>query len=110
MKKPLNCWTYLASFAALVATDVTAQSATTASHKPLVFRSTFDQYKPYRDEKITDWKFANDEVGRIGGWRAYLKEAAESAPEPATKPVLVPVEPTLVPARPVNPHAGHGVK
>ena len=27
------------------------------------------------DEKVAPWKAANDKVGEIGGWRAYLKEA-----------------------------------
>jgi hypothetical protein len=45
----------------------------------LNFKSTFDHYKSYTDEKITPWKAANDEVGKIGGWRAYQKEANEPA-------------------------------
>jgi hypothetical protein len=47
------------------------------SSNSLVFKSTLEKYKPYTDEKIQSWKGANDEVGKIGGWRAYLKEANE---------------------------------
>lgn len=45
------------------------------------FQSAFEGYKPYTDEKILNWKEANDVVGRIGGWRAYAKEAAQAAPD-----------------------------
>ena len=87
----------------------TAESLTASPLKPppqraplsLGFKSTFDQYKPYSEEKPGGWRAANDEVGRIGGWRAYLKEAnepeakQESAPQPAPSS---------------NPHSGHGKK
>ncbi len=72
----------------------------------LSFQSTFDQYKPYREEKTASWKGANDEVGRIGGWRAYLKEANET--ESVQAPVQLPVQ--TPDAKPANPHAGHGGK
>ncbi len=49
------------------------------------FRSAFEGYRPHTDEKIRGWKQANDEVGQIGGWRAYAKEAnqASAADSPA---------------------------
>ncbi len=38
------------------------------------------------DEPRTDWKQANDTVARIGGWRAYAREAAApSAPASAPR-------------------------
>ena len=61
----------------------------------LGYESVFARYKSYRDEKTGSWREANDTVERIGGWRAYAKEAQQ--PEAAT------------PAKP-NPHAGHGSK
>jgi hypothetical protein len=73
-----------------------APSATQAPKRVLNHKSSFDNYRPYSDEKAANWKAANDEVGRIGGWRAYLKEAQE--PEVETSP------------KPKNPHAGHGPK
>ncbi len=99
----------------------------------LTYKSTFDRYKPYSDEKAANWKAANDEVGRIGGWRAYLKEAQEpdAAPAPAqTKPVapsqpagsaspaptgsVAPLSPSVPssakPLTPINPHAHHNEK
>jgi hypothetical protein len=85
----------------------------------LGFKSTLEKYKPYTDEKIAPWKAANDEVGKIGGWRAYLKEANEPdtqpanktpTPNPATSNVTLPSNTspaTTAPSRPANPHAGH---
>ena len=54
------------------------------------------EYRRMTDETVGSWREANDNVGRIGGWRTYLREArqpdaAASAPgagkpAPATKP------------------------
>lgn len=74
-----------------------AATPTQATDKPdsSAFRSVFDGYRPYSEEKTIDWKQANELTARVGGWRAYAKEAnsAESAPltpaaatAPATKP------------------------
>ena len=43
------------------------------------YRSAFEGYQSYTDEKIVNWKQANDTVGQIGGWRAYSKEASQDA-------------------------------
>lgn len=42
---------------------------------PSVYRSAWSSYRPYAEEKVISWKDANDEVGRIGGWRTYLRES-----------------------------------
>ena len=42
---------------------------------PAAFRSAFEGYQPYTDEKMLPWKQANDAVGQIGGWREYAREA-----------------------------------
>lgn len=41
------------------------------------FRSALEGYQPYSENKMVPWKDANDTVGKIGGWRAYAREAAE---------------------------------
>ncbi len=43
----------------------------------LTYRSAFEGYKPYTDDRILDWKAVNDTTGRIGGWRAYAREAQQ---------------------------------
>ncbi len=59
----------------------------------LIYRSPLSDYRILSDEKAGSWKETNDEVGRIGGWRAYAKEAQEpgsagnSTPPAADKPV-----------------------
>ncbi len=65
------------------------------------YRSVFDGYQPFTDQKVLPWKETNATVEKIGGWRAYAKEAAE----PAAADTLAPV-PSTSPA--ANPHAGHG--
>lgn len=42
-----------------------------------VYRSAFEGYKSYTDEKTGNWVEANDTVGKIGGWRVYAKEARQ---------------------------------
>lgn len=66
-----------------------AQAATV----PLVQRSAFGDYKKHSAESPPlAWRDANDAVERIGGWRAYAREAAAppptagSAPQPARGP------------------------
>ena len=41
----------------------------------LEYRSAFTGYQPFDEQKIMPWRDANDTVGRIGGWRAYAREA-----------------------------------
>lgn len=45
-----------------------------------VYRSAWSGYRPFADEKVISWKDANDEVRRIGGWRAYLRESQSAQP------------------------------
>lgn len=62
------------------------------------YRSAMEGYRPFADEKPAPWKESNDNVGRIGGWRVYAKEAQGGASG-------------VAPARPAasaaEPHGGH---
>jgi hypothetical protein len=112
MQKHLYGWV-LAGACSLFAADLALAQNETAPKASLTFKSTLDQYKSYTDEKVTSWKAANDEVGRIGGWRAYLKEANEpEAVQPMEKKPSPqsPAPTTTAPAKSSNPHAGHGHK
>jgi hypothetical protein len=71
---------------------VAAQTAhpadATATVPPPTYRSAFTGYKRLSEPPPADWKAANQNVERIGGWRAYAREAnapspAASAPAPA---------------------------
>lgn len=84
-------------------TAATAQAGPTA----LPYRSVFDGYQPFTDEKVKSWKDSNNTVEKIGGWRAYAKEAAEPASTDKQAPAVTPATPASPAAAP-NPHAGHG--
>jgi len=62
----------------------------TSGASPLKFRSAFEGYSPYTDEKTVDWKQANDNVGKIGGWREYAREASQ--PETAAESTVIPAK------------------
>ena len=100
---------WLVVFMACASLPVAAQTNTAAQAAPAqpqvpvasqVFRSALEGYQPFSDDKQVPWKDANDTVGKIGGWRAYAKEAAQPANTSDT--------PAAANASAVNPHAGHG--
>jgi hypothetical protein len=64
--------------AALAAGPVAAQPSGTVT-APTTWRSAFDGYQPYAEAPLASWRESNDTVGRIGGWRAYAREAQEDA-------------------------------
>ncbi len=45
-----------------------------------IYRSPFAQYRTLPDAKPGSWIDANDQVGRIGGWRADARGAAAHDP------------------------------
>jgi hypothetical protein len=67
-----------------------------ASVPAVAYESAFSRYRRAADERAIPWREANDTVARIGGWRAYAREAQQ--PEPA------PSAPAAPPAKP-NPNA-----
>ena len=96
-----------------MATQTKPPVATPAAEMPaghataLRYESAFSRYKPYRDEKATPWREANDTVTQIGGWRVYAKEAQQPEPVSSTAAPTTPASPTV--AKP-NPHESHGGK
>lgn len=66
--------------------------------RPVAFQSAFEGYQPYTDDKPVDWKSANDTTARIGGWRAYAKEA--SAPAVSDADVTAPPAAANPPVKP----------
>ena len=94
---------------------------------PTQYKSPFKDYRPLGDDKRTPWRDANDEVGKIGGWRVYLREsqeankaASETAPTskefkaapstPSAAPAKSPASDNSKPNPKTKPseHAGHG--
>ena len=82
---------------------------------PTGFQSAFEGYQPYTEEKPGNWVKANDTVGKIGGWRAYAKEArqpdaaAGNAASTATSQGGKDVKPEPTKSMPES-HMGHGGK
>jgi hypothetical protein len=77
----------------------------TAATAPLLYRSALSGYKPLAAESVA-WRDANDAVLRIGGWRAYAREAAAPA---ASSPAPAAAAPTPEPrsSQPATPPSGH---
>lgn len=50
-----------------------------ATVPPVEYRSPFARYRPLGEVTPGPWRAMNDEVGRIGGWKAYAREAQEAA-------------------------------
>ena len=85
----------------LIALPAMAQSAAppdpsdpSASVLPTRYKSSFSGVRPFTEEPIGDWKAANDNVERIGGWRTYLKESRTPDAPSSTVPAQPPTPPT----------------
>jgi hypothetical protein len=52
----------------------------TVSVPALTYRSSLGSFRALGDDKSVPWKEANDTTARIGGWRAYAREARAPAP------------------------------
>lgn len=62
------------------------------------YQSPFTAYRRQGEPVVGSWRAANDEVARIGGWRAYAREA--SRPEPAAPAAAAASAPAATPPRP----------
>lgn len=71
---------------------------------PATYQSPLAGYRRLGEDRPVPWKEANETVNRIGGWRAYAREAqqpaaaAPSASAPAPAPHAAPAAPA---------HGGH---
>ena len=79
-----------------------------ASVPALSYESSFLRYRLLGDEKPLSWRDANDTVTRIGGWRAYAREAQQPDPASAAPPAApaAPATKTNEKAMPAG-HGGH---
>ena len=71
--------------------------ATSASTSVIQYQSPFKDYRPLGEDKRVPWKAANDEVGKIGGWRVYAREASVDNPISDSKPPRPPSKPVTEP-------------
>lgn len=74
----------------------------------LVYWSALTGYRRLSDDEPLSWREANDTVGRIGGWRAYAREASEpeSAGSEATVAPIAPAASAPSKSMPAT-HGGH---
>jgi hypothetical protein len=93
---------WLALFATTTCAAAMAQQApppgASPATAPAPYRSAFEGYQRFAEEKLAPWKESNDTVGKVGGWRAYAREASEGTAKPAA-----PSAPSATPA----PSSGH---
>lgn len=94
-----------AALLALLTLTVSAQTPTspagTAAPKQAAaapYKSALESYEPFSENKPLPWREANDTVGKVGGWRAYAKEAHEAPAAAAPAPAATGT---------ADPHAGH---
>jgi len=59
-----------------------AQSTTEPSAFQLQYFSVFTRYQSFREQPLLPWQEINDTVGKIGGWRFYVRDAQQ--PEKGT--------------------------
>lgn len=90
MSRFLRCglWVAALSLAALAQAQPSAPAPDPLDPKaavlPAQHRSAMAGYRPLAETPVGSWKEANERVNRIGGWRAYAREAAQPASAPAS--------------------------
>ncbi|MCM5680366.1 hypothetical protein M8A51_12580 [Schlegelella sp. S2-27] len=85
-------WTAMAAVHAAPATLAGSQAG--MPH----YASAFERYRAFADQPVRPWAQVNEEVHRIGGWRAYAREANDA---------LEPVGPAAVDAADERSDRGH---
>lgn len=85
------------ALALAIAIPAHAQTSTTsrpdaldskASVPAVVYRSALSTYRPHAEQPVGAWREANETVNRVGGWRAYAREAR--VPQPPVSPASAP--------------------
>jgi hypothetical protein len=90
---PVVAASFMGTAVAQTLPDTATRGAQGTVVAPPSYRSPLEGYRPYVDESVTSWKEANENVGRIGGWREYAREsqqAAPGSPSPSAPPTRAP--------------------
>lgn len=122
--RPLQAALFAAALAAITAASAPAAaqagSASPAARRdplnagepvPAVqHRSVLTTYRANADQPLGSWRQANDTVTRVGGWRAYAREASQpDAPAAASPAASAPAGTAPAASKPAPAgHAGHG--
>lgn len=96
-----------------VSTDGTiAPDAEVLSTSNFQYVSVFTHYQPFREQPLRSWQETNDNVGKIGGWRFYSRDAQQpdtGSSAAGTRPDSVEKK-TSGPIESSDHHSGHGRK
>lgn len=78
---------------------------------PVSYFSAFSSYTKYKDQPVLSWPAANDQAGKIGGWRFYAREGKQpdSVGTPL-EPGAADTNPPALPAANSDQHHGYGSK
>jgi hypothetical protein len=107
--KPLSLTLQRAWLGAVVALPLTSTALAQARPHPLdpsapvpalVYRSSLGEHRSYQASEVGSWRNANETVNRIGGWRAYAREA--EAPTSASGVSSPPSQPAATAAPPAS--------
>ena len=49
---------------------------------PVTYRSAFEEYRPYREQKPAPWREVNEEVARVGGHAGVMKTGEKPKEKP----------------------------
>ena len=79
-------WFVAVTLAAMLPAHAVAQTVLPAiAPAATPHKSAFEGYQAYSDDPMVNWKAANDDVARIGGWREYAKQAQQPENLPAAE-------------------------
>jgi hypothetical protein len=81
----VTCMVLASAPHAQIATQVAEPPSIAKPSAPAPIKSAFDGYRPYTDDAVANWKAANENVARIGGWREYARQA-QSSDDTSTRP------------------------
>jgi hypothetical protein len=80
-----------------------------AAVPPVRYESAFARYRANAEAEVGAWRDTNDNVGRIGGWRIYGREAIEE-PKADKPPAAGSRSEGDAAAKPDNGHAHRGAR
>lgn len=76
----------------------------------VTYESALSRYRRAGEDKAIPWRESNDTAARIGGWRAYAREAQQPDPaQPAPTAAPAKTEPKAMPMPMPQGHGGHKV-
>jgi hypothetical protein len=77
-----------------------------ASVPAAAYESALSRYRRASEDTAIPWREANDTAARIGGWRAYAREAQQPEPAPSA-PAATPAKPDPKTMPMPQGHGGH---